>query len=309
MATKLCPHPGARNDLARGVCADSHRKISHIRNSRRAIGVIAHMPTGKKRRVTLALALAYVPLSFGYLSFSGQLGAADWRSASREPAGLAPDPATTPEAVVQVYSARAVSWRGWFGVHTWVAVKPSHAREFTVHEVVGWRLRRSGTVVVTHNRAPDGYWYGNKPELLGDIRGPGVDAIIGRIEAAVKEYPYPARYHVWPGPNSNTFTAFILRRVPELRVDLPPTAIGKDYLGWKSVAKTPSGTGGQASLFGLAGVAAGIEEGVEVNVLGLNFGVDPKSFSVKLPIVGRLGPSRDNTPTLIGASPDGGTGS
>src|SRR5262245_28824172 len=108
------------------------------------------MPAKKQRRVTFALALAYLPISLAYLTFSGQLGAADWRSASREPAGLAPDPATTPEAVVQVYSARAWSWRGWFGVHTWIAVKPAHASKFTVHEVIGWRLRRTGTVVVTH---------------------------------------------------------------------------------------------------------------------------------------------------------------
>src|SRR5688572_15176597 len=257
------------------------------------------MSQRKKRRVTFALLLAYFPLALCYLAFSGQLGAADWRSASREPAGLAPDPATTPEAVVQVYSARAVSWRGWFGVHTWIAVKPANATEFTVHEVVGWRLRRTGTSLVARNRPADGYWYGNRPELLGDVRGPGVDAIIERINGAVAEYPYGGRYHVWPGPNSNTFTAFVLRRVPELRVDLPPTAIGKDYLGWRSVGRTPSGTGGQASLFGLAGVSAGLEEGVEINLLGLNFGVDPKSVSLKLPIVGRVGPRRDPTPVRI----------
>jgi hypothetical protein len=256
------------------------------------------MPAKKQRRVTL-LILAYFPLAFGYLAFSGQLGAADWRSASRGPAGLAPDPAKTPEAVVQVYSARAVGWRGWFGVHTWVAVKRSHAHEFTVHEVVGWRLPRTGTAVVTRNRPADGYWYGNRPELLGDIRGPGVDTIIDRIETAVHDYPYPDRYHVWPGPNSNTFTAFILRRVPELRVDMPPTAIGKDYLGWRSVNRTPSGTGAQASLFGLVGVAAGLEEGLEVNLLGLNFGVDPKSLSIKLPLVGRVGPHPVPAPRTI----------
>ena len=257
------------------------------------------MPKTRKRRLTFAVILAYVPLAVAYLAFSGQLGAADWRSASREPAGLAPDPATTPEAVVQVYSARAVSWRGWFGVHTWIAVKPANATEFTVHEVMGWRLRRTGTALVARNRPADGYWYGNKPELLGDIRGPGVDEIIQRIEAAITEYPYPDRYHVWPGPNSNTFVAFVLRKVPELRVDLPPTAIGKDYLGWRSVNKTPSGTGGQASLFGVVGVAAGVEEGLEVNVLGLNFGLDPKSLSIKLPLVGRVGPARDNTPVRM----------
>ena len=259
------------------------------------------MPKAKKRRLTLALFVAYVPLALAYLAFSGQLAASDWRTASREPAGLAPDPATTPEAVVQVYSARAVSWRGWFGVHTWIAIKPSNATEFTVHEVMGWRLKRSGTALVARNRAADGYWYGNRPELLSDIRGPGVDAIIQRIEAAVEEYPYPDRYHVWPGPNSNTFTAFVLRKVPELRVDLPPTAIGKDYLGWRSVGKTPSGTGGQVNLLGVAGVSAGLEEGLEVNLLGLNFGVDPKSLSIKLPVVGRLGPKGVPKPTTIAA--------
>jgi hypothetical protein len=258
------------------------------------------MPTENKRRVTLGLLLAYLPLSLSYVTFSGQLGAADWRTASREPAGLAPDPATTREAVVQVYAARAVGWRGWFGVHTWIAVKRTNAPEFTVHEVIGWRLPHASTAVVSRTRAPDGYWYGSRPELLGDIRGPGVDAIIDRIEAAVEAYPYPGRYHVWPGPNSNTFTAFILRRVPELRVDLPPTAIGKDYLGWRSVNKTPSGTGGQASLFGVVGVAAGLEEGIEVNLLGLNFGVDPKSLSIKLPVVGRIGPHRVPKPVIIG---------
>jgi hypothetical protein len=261
-------------------------------------------PPRRKRRFGMALILSYIPLSLAYLSFSGQLPARDWRTASREPAGLAPDPATTPEAVVQVYSARAVSWRGWFGVHTWIAVKPSNAAEFTVHEVMGWWLKRTGSVVVSRNRPADGYWYGNRPELLADVRGPGVDDLILRIEAAVKEYPYPDRYHVWPGPNSNTFVAFVARKVPELRVDLPPTAIGKDYLGWKSVGRTPSGTGGQASLFGVLGVSAGLEEGVEVNLLGLNLGVDPKSLSIKLPIVGRLGPKRDDTPVMMPAGVD-----
>ncbi len=260
------------------------------------------MTARTKRRIRWALLLGYFPLALAYLAFSGQLPAQDWRTASREPAGLAPDPATTPEAVIQVYSARAVSWRGWFGVHTWVAVKRTNASEFTVHEVMGWRLRRNGTALVARNRPADGYWYGNRPELLGDVRGPGVDALIDRVEAAVQSYPWPDSYHVWPGPNSNTFVAHVLRAVPELRVDLPPTAIGKDYLGWKSVGMTPSGTGGQASLFGVVGVAAGLEEGVEVNLLGLNFGVDPKSLSIKLPIVGRIGPRRDNTPVRIDAS-------
>jgi hypothetical protein len=91
----------------------------------------------------------------------------------------------------------------------------------------------------------------------------------------------------------------VTREVPELRVDLPPTAIGKDYLGLNPVATTPSGTGGQVNLFGVAGVLVGVEEGVELNLLGLTFGLDPKSLSVKLPVVGRLGPGGDAEAVIL----------
>ena len=242
-------------------------------------------------------------LSFGCLFVVGCLavsGSRDWRTASRDPAGLAPDPANTPEAVVQVYSARTVNWKGYFGVHTWIAAKRSNADKFLVYEVIGYRLRRTGNVVVVRDDRPaDGYWYGNRPELLSDVRGPGVDALIDRVEDAVERYPYSGAYRVWPGPNSNTFTAFVAREVPELRVDLPPTAIGKDYLGLKSAGLTPSGTGGQVNLFGVAGVLVGVEEGVEVNLLGLTFGVDPLSLSLKLPMVGRIGPGGNAEPVLL----------
>jgi hypothetical protein len=243
----------------------------------------------KKAKTSIVLLLAYLTFAIGYLASSEQLAARDWRTASREPAGLAPDPATTREAVLQVYAARAVGWRGYFGVHTWIAAKPTDADQFTVYEVIGYRLRRTGSAVVIHQRAADGYWFGNKPELLRDVRGEGIDAIIARLEAAIARYPYADRYRVWPGPNSNTFTAFVLRELAELRVDLPPTAIGKDYLGWSPIDTTPSGTGMQLNAFGAVGVLAGVEEGLELNVLGLTLGIDPGNLAIKLPLIGRIG--------------------
>jgi hypothetical protein len=218
---------------------------------------------------------------------SGPVG--NWRTAGREPVGLAPDPAITLEPVVQVYAARAVRWRGYFGVHTWIAVKPHGAAEFTVYEVNGWRLRRSGNAISVGSRPPDARWFGSKPQLVAERRGAEVTGLIERIEAAVAAYPYADTYRVWPGPNSNTFVAYVLRSVPELRADLPATAIGKDYLGAGFVAKSPSGTGVQFNLFGLLGALAAVEEGVEINVLGLTFGVDPLDLAVKLPLAGRLG--------------------
>ena len=217
-----------------------------------------------------------------------------WWEASRDSSGQAPDPAVTREAVVQVYGARAFSWRGAFGVHTWISVKPTNARHYLVYHVVGWRLRGGDTSVVIEHDIPDRLWYDAMPELLVDLRGPGVDDVIAKIDAAARAYPYGGTYTVWPGPNSNTFTAWIARRVPELKLDLPPTAIGKDWLGGDGpFAKAPSGTGYQFSLFGLAGVLVGAEEGLEVNVAGLNFGLDPMDLAVRLPGIGRIGLATD----------------
>ena len=82
----------------------------------------------------------------------------DRRTTSRAPVGLAPDPAATSEAVVQVYSARCSGWLGYFGVHTWIAVKAAGARAYTIYEVLDWRLRRSGSAVAIRKRAPDARW-------------------------------------------------------------------------------------------------------------------------------------------------------
>ena len=213
----------------------------------------------------------------------------DWRTASRERVGLAPDAANTPAAVVQVYAARTWGWKGYFGVHTWVAVKPEGAPAYTVYEVIGWRLRWNESVLAIRDRAPDERWFGSTPILLADRRGPEAAALIGRIDEAARSYPYAERYSLWPGPNSNTFVAWIGRAVPELKLDLPPTAIGKDYLGDRFVGRPPSGHGVQLSFFGLLGFTASGVEGFELNVLGLSFGLDPFSPAIKLPLIGRLG--------------------
>jgi hypothetical protein len=94
-----------------------------------------------------------------------------------------------PAAIVQVYAARAVRWRGYFGVHTWIAVKPAGAAEYTVYEVTGWRLRRAATAVSVSPRAPDARWFGNSPELIAELRGPDAETAIVRIEEAVAACP------------------------------------------------------------------------------------------------------------------------
>ena len=241
--------------------------------------------------------LLLLPLAAGCAAMQ-RLGQ-NWRELRRDSSGQAPDPAATPDAVIQVYAARAVGWRGVMAVHTWVAVKPTGAAAYTRYEVMGWGVGHGAPAIRVNRAGPDDYWFGSRPELLVDRRGEGVDALIGHVQAAIETYPYPASYRTWPGPNSNTFIAHLGRAVPELRLDLPATAIGKDYIpGGGPVAMSPSGTGVQLSLLGLLGVTAGAEEGLELNVLSLTFGVDVKRPALKLPVVGRLGFSRRPAPRV-----------
>ena len=214
----------------------------------------------------------------------------DWRTADRSSAGIAPAPSDVPEAIVSVWAARAFNWRGLLAVHTWIATKREGASSYMVHQVIGWRGWGGGNVVVSSSDFPDRSWYGQPPRLVKELRGPVAASAIPKILEAVGTYPYTHEYRLWPGPNSNTFTAYVVRGVPELVVDLPAIAIGKDYLErGRLVALAPGGRGFQLSVFGLAGVIVGVEEGIEVNLLGLVFGVDPLGPAIKLPGIGRIG--------------------
>jgi hypothetical protein len=242
-------------------------------------------------RALLALAAAVGLLLLGPLGVLAS-GTVDldtpWYARSSERTGLAPDPTVAREAVVQVYGARAVRWRGAFAIHPWIAVKRAGADSYTTYQVVGWRAMRGGdAVVVTEGAVPDRHWYGAVPQLLREHRGPQAQAMIERIEAAVQRYPWPRTYRAWPGPNSNTFVAWVAREVPELGLDLPAHAIGKDWLGPSTfVARAPSGTGWQVSAWGLAGVTLARDEGLELQLLGLGFGVDLDDARLRLPGLG-----------------------
>ena len=48
------------------------------------------------------------------------------------------------------------------------------------------------------------------------------------IEESKNNYPYKDRYFI-TGPNSNTYIQWILNQVPELKIDLPFNAFGKNY--------------------------------------------------------------------------------
>ncbi|MDP6566836.1 MAG: DUF3750 domain-containing protein [Alphaproteobacteria bacterium] len=249
------------------------------------------------RRLVLLLFLGgtvfvALPLAYGaWTSYGEWSGTSDARHERRGGTGQAPDPATTREAVVQVYAARAARWRGAFASHTWLAVKPRDAEQYTRYEVWGWRHgERGGNTVRAIAGRADHYWFGYRPERLVDLRGAEAELAIRQLTRAIADYPAAKRYRIWPGPNSNTFVAHMGRRAPALRLDLPAHAIGKDFLADGGIfARAPSGTGWQLSLFGLFGILVALEEGIEVNLFSLNYGVDFQPPALRLPALGRLG--------------------
>ncbi len=241
------------------------------------------------RVVVLVAVLLVGPLAV--LAFGGLDFDTHWSAASDSGSGQSRNAANESQAVVQVFGARTYRWRGAFAIHTWIATKRAREARYTIRHVIGWNLYRGrSAITVSQREVADFYWFNARPQLLAERRGPDAEALIDRIDDAVRMYPYADRYSAWPGPNSNTFTAFVARRVPELRLDLPPTAIGKDFLADGAlVARVPSGTGWQLSLFGVLGASIGRVEGLELNVLGLSFGVDADDLVLRLPGFGRVG--------------------
>lgn len=154
----------------------------------------------------------------------------DWRTASREPAGIATNPSEDNRAIIEFYAADAFSWRGWFAVHPWIAIKEHNATEYCVYEVTGWQVKRGLPAIRQHTTTtPDRYWFGSKPELLLSIKGDKAVKLIPKIQAAIAKYPYINEYSVFPGPNSNTFVAWVGKQVPELGLVMPFSAIGSGY--------------------------------------------------------------------------------
>ena len=234
--------------------------------------------------VALLLTGPLLTLAFGNVSMRG-----DWRTATHRATGLAPDPLAHPAAVVQVYASRTFGWRGAFAAHTWIAAKPANAERYTRYEVIGWYARGGGTgLTISDSGPPDAEWYGAAPVLIGDVRGADAEAVIAELPAAADRYAYTS-YSVWPGPNSNTFVAAVLRAIPEVGAIMPPNAVGRDFRPWPYLGLTDSRTGVEANLWGVLGVKLGWVEGVELNFLGLVAGLDVRQPALKVPGYGRVG--------------------
>ena len=165
--------------------------------------------------------------------------------------------------------------------------KPEDATTWSRYDVVGW-----GQPVRTNGWAPDGRWYGDTPRVLVDVRGAQATALIPEGEGGDRGLPLQQRRRLslWPGPNSNTFIATVLRAVPELGRTLPSNAVGKDFRPYPYAGLTDSGTGVEASLCGACSASKSAGSRASSST---SWAWSPGSICairrIKLPGFGRLG--------------------
>jgi hypothetical protein len=242
-----------------------------------------------RRRTALMLlvfAIFLLPILARAALFAASDAPRSWRDADWSSAGLLPKAGEDQRARLIVFTGTAGAWKGVFAVHSWVVLKRAGDRRWTRYDVVGW-----GTPVRTNNWPVDGRWYGATPTAIVDVAGDRAEQLIPRVEAAVADYKFAQAgdYRVWPGPNSNSFVAAVLRAIPELGVALPPNAVGRDYRSGLYAGLTDSRTGIEINLGGFASLKIGWVEGLELNLLGLVAGLDLRRPGVKLPGYGRVG--------------------
>jgi hypothetical protein len=210
-----------------------------------------------------------------------------WSEARWTSAGILPKPQVDQDAVIYVFSAMTGGLKGSVASHSWIVIKQKGASAYTRYDKVGW-----GTPVRRNLRDADAYWYSNQPQIVASVTGSKAELLIPKVEGAIAAYPYaePGGYTIWPGPNSNTFVAFVLRTVPELGAVLPPHAVGRDYLpdgefvhlddDWRDLHVT---------VRGLIGFSIGQRSGIEFQFLGLVAGLDLARPGIKVPAIGRIG--------------------
>jgi hypothetical protein len=235
----------------------------------------------------LFIIVYWVPIAISAALYRWDGATASWQSADRSSIGVLPVPTPDTPAIVRIFAAQTVRWRGIFATHSWIVIKPKGAPDYTRYDYTAW-----GNPIRTNGFEPDGRWFGRMPAIVYAADGAVAEALIPRMQAVIRDYAWQKQgdYRAWPGPNSNTFVAAVIDAVPEIRTTLPPTAIGKDYpYDGRWVRWAPSGTGVQITLGGYAGLTLAWVEGIEVNILGGVAGFDLRYPAIKLPGLGRIG--------------------
>ena len=211
---------------------------------------------------------------------------ANWRVANWSSSGILPTATNTKTAKIIILASRTGQWKSIFAEHMSIVLKLSGETTWTRFDLVGW-----GKPVRENAYVADAFWYGNTPRVIYELEGDEAQRLIPAIKSSIQNYPYSAAgsYTIWPGPNSNTFVSWVVRHTDGFKAELPPVAVGKDYLGpGLQIARAPSDTGYTVSINGYFGATLALEEGLEIHVAGSTIGVDPNDLAIKLPALGKI---------------------
>lgn len=210
-----------------------------------------------------------------------------WSSADWSSSGVLPPPQTVKGPAIFVMAARTGGLKGAFSVHSWLVIKRSDSSGYDRYDKVGW-----GMPLRKNAYAADGRWYSNTPKIIAAISGAKAAPLVEKAELAIANYPFKRRgdYTIWPGPNSNSFVAHVLKTIPEMSITLPSNAVGRDYApGFASIELADDWADVHATFGGIVGFAAGLRSGFEIHLFGLVAGFDFTRPALKIPAYGRVG--------------------
>lgn len=172
-------------------------------------------------------------------------------------------------------------WVSRSAEHTWFDYKTDQG--WTRIEVIS---KHSGVAVhsiLSSNGYSNERWTRNV-HVVAHYRGQKARAFAEQLHEIAPEYPFEDSYQAWPGPNSNTFVEWCCAEIDGLHAELYPNAVGKDHTKWIDVGLSNTGTGVELHTYLLA-LQLGLNEGVEVSLLGLTLGVALWPPRLKLPLL------------------------
>jgi len=115
--------------------------------------------------------------------------------------------------------------------HYWFVVSDDTGR----HRWEVWQTKNAGGSCIGHVhcnlKQPEDGVGGGPSRLAAQWHGEPALAIKSVLENP-GSYPWCESYRMWPGPNSNTFVAWVLRQA-QIEQALDPRGIGKNYLAAK----------------------------------------------------------------------------
>ena len=206
-------------------------------------------------------------------------------------AGLRPSTVSTRQPyLVVVKSVRIPSTEPWisrFACHTWFDLKNGPNADWERIEILAVDSGVMDYKIPPQEAYSDFRWT-NRVSVIGMIQGDLAKSVIPKMETLAKNYPDKANYWSWPGPNSNTFTASIVRQTPELRLVFDHNAVGKDFVPWFYAGPSVTGSGWQADTW-LLGVQFGLRDGIQIHFIQLTLGVSLFPPALDLPILPRIG--------------------